>query len=919
MKRTLKSSLAVILVLACLNAGCDFETPVQTLDTTPPSAVILFTAAPGSATGRIELRWNATGDDGMEGVAHRYEVKYSTSPITDANFDQAATYVQSWPPKSPGEQEAQEIMVPDPSPFYHVAIRALDEVENASLIAVAGSHPADFRDPPPPPLLADFTATPVSGTVPLRVNFTDTSTGGATSWSWDFDGDWIEDSTDRNPSYTYTQPGTYSVSLTVTGTQGTDTRFEQDLVTVTSLQGWTPLPCAPRGRYRHATVWTGTEMIVWGGHNGNQGGFLADGGRYDPATGIWKPLADSPLASRFMPSAVWTGAEMIVWGGMGGWGGPLRADGAAYDPSSDTWTALPSSPLTPRWGHSAVWTGTEMILWGGYDGAIAGCADGAAYNPSTRSWRLLSSSPLASRYDHTAVWTGSVVLVWGGSGYTDTGASYDPATDAWSTLPAPPITARYRHVSVWTGTEMIVWGGRGTGGYANDGARYDPSTSTWSPLPSCSLCGRDLLAAAWTGTEMVVWGGVWGPVCADGARYAPSSDTWTVMASSSLRPRWAHSLVWTGTEIVIWGGQDNGGNMRTNLNTGGHYDPATDTWAPFGGGPGSRYDHTAVWTGAEMIVWGGYGAASLLDDGARYDPVARSWSTTSMPVTLSRMGHGAVWTGAEMIVWGGMKAVFGGGLTTADDGSRYSTAGDDWTPVSNAPLSGRWYHSTVWTGSEMIVWGGWDYGANLLVNDGARFDPVTASWIMMNGAGAPSYRYGHTAVWTGTEMLLWGGCGAADQADGFRYDPSTDTWSPLPATPLAGRALHKAVWTGTEVVIWGGREIYGTGYFADGARFNPFTNGWTSLPQSNLSGRDGHSAVWTGSRLVVWGGNDGTQCLGDGGIWDAASDMWIPTPASLLCPRDSHTAVWTGTEMIVFGGRGGANGPWYFDGARFGP
>ncbi|MBL8899175.1 MAG: PKD domain-containing protein [Planctomycetes bacterium] len=61
---------------------------------------------------------------------------------------------------------------------------------------------------------ANFSATPTSGAVPLNVNFTDTSTGSPTSWSWDLDGDSIPDSAAQNPSFSYTVPGTYTVSLT---------------------------------------------------------------------------------------------------------------------------------------------------------------------------------------------------------------------------------------------------------------------------------------------------------------------------------------------------------------------------------------------------------------------------------------------------------------------------------------------------------------------------------------------------------------------------------------------------------------------------------------------------------------------------------------------------------------------------------
>ena len=91
--------------------------------------------------------------------------------------------------------------------------------------------------PPPPPGTAPtaaFTATPTSGDAPLTVSFTDTSTGAPTSWSWDFQNDGTTDSTARNPQFTYTTPGTYSVKLTATNADGSDPEVKTGHITVGS-------------------------------------------------------------------------------------------------------------------------------------------------------------------------------------------------------------------------------------------------------------------------------------------------------------------------------------------------------------------------------------------------------------------------------------------------------------------------------------------------------------------------------------------------------------------------------------------------------------------------------------------------------------------------------------------------------------
>ncbi|PYJ31882.1 MAG: galactose oxidase, partial [Verrucomicrobia bacterium] len=89
----------------------------------------------------------------------------------------------------------------------------------------------------------------------------------------------------------------------------------------------------------------------------------------------------------------------------------------------------------------------------------------------------------------------------------------------------------------------------------------------------------------------------------------------------------------------------------------GRYNPGTDSWTATSttGAPAARLRHTAVWTGTEMIVWGGTDNSSFLNTGGRYNPGTNSWtatSTTSAPA--ARDFHTAVWTGSEMIVWGGV-------------------------------------------------------------------------------------------------------------------------------------------------------------------------------------------------------------------------------------------------------------------------
>ncbi|MGH3422927.1 MAG: Kelch repeat-containing protein, partial [Streptosporangiaceae bacterium] len=136
---------------------------------------------------------------------------------------------------------------------------------------------------------------------------------------------------------------------------------------------------------------------------------------------------------------------------------------------------------------------------------------------------------------------------------------------------------------------------------------------------------------------MIVWGGKTGnsrtgfvPV-GDGAAFSPKTNSWrTISSRDAPRPRWDQTAVWTGTEMIVWGGSTASGQSGT----GASYNPASDSWTalPTAGGPAARTGHTAVWDGADMIVWGGFAGSlagayavgsgpGFLGDGARYNAV----------------------------------------------------------------------------------------------------------------------------------------------------------------------------------------------------------------------------------------------------------------------------------------------------------
>ncbi len=363
---------------------------------------------------------------------------------------------------------------------------------------------------------------------------------------------------------------------------------------------WTPTTPAPKppgtipevgsARVGPSSVWTGAEMIVWGGGsvcstNGNVC-LLDSGARFSPATGVWTPFQGVGVpAGRVGHIAVWTGSRMVVWGGISD---QRTNTGGIYDPAANVWVATNTNGApTGRDAMTVVWTGTEMIVWGGRGGQFGTdfLGTGGRFNPQSNTWAATSSGGAPSpRSQHTAVWTGKWMIVWGGEVNNDTffgdGALYDPALNTWQPVDTGPKapTARYEHVAVWTGSQMIVWGGRNRSdglNQLNTGALFDPGINTW--------------------TSFTKLGGA--PVGRSGA-----------------------SVVWTGSEMIVWSGNNN----NQDLNSGGRYNPSTDTWSPMSiaAAPGSRSQEAIVWSGDEMIVWGGTGNPTgtfgMYDDGGRY-------------------------------------------------------------------------------------------------------------------------------------------------------------------------------------------------------------------------------------------------------------------------------------------------------------
>ncbi len=333
------------------------------------------------------------------------------------------------------------------------------------------------------------------------------------------------------------------------------------------------------------------------------------------------------------------------------------------------------------------------------------------------------------------------------------------------------------------------------------------------------------------------------------------NDSWGTALTTSPAGRTDFSLVYVDGKTIVFGGTNGGGAVSG----GSVWNGASWTTLPVANQPTARRGHTAVVADGKMIIWGGYGSSAAENTGGIFNTTTNTWTATAVnaDTPFARRDHVAVWTGSRMLIWGGAD-----GVTYYTGGRLYDPTTDTWTYMAEGGYepAGRKGATAVWTGTEMIVWGGFD--GSTYYNDGARYNPTTDSWYDLTATNAPVARWYHTAVWTGTRMIVFGGCACNNTTGGFNtggiYDPATNTWETLPATGApSARKWHTAVWTGSDMIIWGGHS---SGHTNTGALYNPGQNAWVLATSTTnaASSRMKHGAVWTGTQMVIWGGDSGS-------------------------------------------------------------
>ena len=318
-----------------------------------------------------------------------------------------------------------------------------------------------------------------------------------------------------------------------------------------------------------------------------------------PRPGSWRQVPAAPLAARGGHAMVWSGDEVLVWGGFDWYGRPLT-DGAAFDPEAGVWSMLPENTAHNA-AVAAVWTGRHMVT--------VSPTETYRFEPSDRVWRRAPALPVPDGHRLTDVMgAGSSVVAVTEPRVRDGSAAVfvlEDAADRWRRLPDPPLPVSSGHVVLADDEKVHILGrpvedaqtASATLRISQDNPRWKP---TGAPPGLEDRLLRKLVGAAHDGIVL------WGASGDGGDNYAAvrDDDGWRRLDPGPLPTTWAADSIWMGDRLLVW---DRLANRGMTL------DPTSNRWTPLSRPPvAAQLPRPAVWTGSSLFVWGAFGAGGAM-------------------------------------------------------------------------------------------------------------------------------------------------------------------------------------------------------------------------------------------------------------------------------------------------------------------
>jgi hypothetical protein len=249
--------------------------------------------------------------------------------------------------------------------------------------------------------------------------------------------------------------------------------------------------------------------------------------------------------------------------------------------------------------------------------------------------------------------------------------------------------------------------------------------------------------------------------------------------------------VWTGKQMVILGGVSDATSEARVRCDAGAYDVATREWVAFAiPADLCRERYAAVWTGREILLWGHSAAEAASPAGASLNPTDWSWTPLPDAPLDAADRWSATWTGDEVIVFAYPDE------TERAEAAAYDPSTRAWRRLPESPVASVFGSDAIWTGAEVLTLSHWTDRIDGRAWPSGRYSPETDSWTFVTPA-PPNGSTSTPVVWTGRVAIMTG------LGEALAYHPPTDAWSALASPPMAVE-LATAVWTDTQVLVWGG-------------------------------------------------------------------------------------------------------------------
>jgi hypothetical protein len=367
-----------------------------------------------------------------------------------------------------------------------------------------------------------------------------------------------------------------------------------------------------------------------------------------------------------------------------------------------------------------------------------------------------------------------------------------------------------------------------------------------------------------------------------------------------------------------------------------------DHWSMLPPAPiAAREDAVGVWTGARMIVWGGWEGNRTYADGAAYNPTTKTWTKLPAAPISGRAGADYVWTGKLLFIWGN----YGNRTDSVANGAVYNPATRRWITLPPPPFPGLGPSAAVWTGSTVVLLTSprqkpSSNGAEVVYAQ--SYDSARNAWTRLPKLSlSPRHGLGElSAVAVGGHVFTWAmwshtvttskddheiSSSTTSGVDAYQLDTGTQQWSRSTLVPGKNSGVLRPLWTGREILVptlsfWCGGCSPPANIHSSGARMDPRSSTLQTLrpgPVSDLNA----SYVWTGAALLGAGADAqmGSEKPGDTAAWDPRTNAWTSLPSAPLAGQDP-IAVWTGTSLLVWGSlhTTGRSTPSASTGLRFG-